>query len=247
MNSDTNFIQPLISIFNKYRDDILNLFNFFKDVSNFIELDIEDSLEDLPISDLVKKDEEKGDFIDLLKHLVSLIDNFIEKNENKTQIGSKTKFSKKSGELFSELIMQISRIFNKKRYKKWFYNMVHIYLICQFEAFNKDFFTEVFCFKPEKLKSKHLVSYQEIIDFSKMEDLNRYLAYKKMNDIFYSDIDDFAEKFLKKFFQIEITEKFKEWNDLRESYYRRNIIVHNGGKISDTYIKKMKCIIDDSG
>ncbi len=45
---------------------------------------------------------------------------------------------------------------------------------------------------------------------------------------------------LKDKFNINLKEEFEYWEQLRENYYRRNIIVHNDGKISSVYLKKLE-------
>jgi len=70
-----------------------------------------------------------------------------------------------------------------------------------------------------------------------MEDLHKHLALKEVEKFGYLNIDEIADLIDKKF-KIDLRKDFKFWLVLRESYYRRNIIVHTDGKVSKTYLEK---------
>ncbi len=114
-----------------------------------------------------------------------------------------------------------------------------IYFFSLFEAFNKDFFQTLFKFKPElmKTKDKHL-NYEELLNFSDIDELYECIIQEEINSLGYLDIDQIAEILIGKF-KINLKEDFEYWKQLRENYYRRNIIVHNDGKISEIYLRKM--------
>ena len=114
-----------------------------------------------------------------------------------------------------------------------------IYLFSLFEAFNKDFFQTLFKFKPElmKTKDKHL-NYEELLNFSDIDELHECITQEEINSLGYLDIDQIADTLMNKF-KFNLKEDFEYWKPLRENYYRRNIIVHNDGKISEIYLKKM--------
>ncbi|GAH61596.1 unnamed protein product, partial [marine sediment metagenome] len=86
-----------------------------------------------------------------------------------------------------------------------------IYLIAIFEAFNKDFFTELFSNMPNL--EINFTSWN--ID---------YLSNQLKND---------------KNFQIDLSTSYSSWVDLRENFYRRHIIVHNNGIINQKYASKI--------
>ncbi len=115
-----------------------------------------------------------------------------------------------------------------------------IYLFSLFEAFNKDFFQTLFKYRPELMKSKrkHL-NYETILEFSDINDLHEYITQKEVNKYGYFDIDNIAQMLMDKF-NISLKEEFEYWKQLRENYFRRNIIVHNDGKISSTYLRKLE-------
>ena len=118
-------------------------------------------------------------------------------------------------------------------------NMSHIYLITLLEAFNKDFFMKTFASIPKIMVSKNQISYGQIIGFESIEELHQYLAAREVERAGYQNIDELAA-YLNKRVGIDLEKGFGKWDELRENYYRRNIIVHNSGKISEIYAQKLK-------
>jgi len=117
--------------------------------------------------------------------------------------------------------------------------MSMIYLFSLFEAFNKDFFQILFLNKPYLMKSKNQkLDYETLLAFSDINELHEYLSHKEVVKYGYYDIDELS-KFLIETFNLNLEEDFEYWKELRENYYRRNIIVHNDGKISKIYLKKL--------
>ena len=161
--------------------------------------------------------------------------NVIVEKDDKELISIKINLNEEEGKLQSAFFM----LSNRKLHLNCLLDMAHIYLITLFEAFNKDFFTEILNYKTEIMKSKKEIQYEEILKYASIEDLHKYMVKKKIDEISYMNLDEFAENFLFKHFNIDIKIGFSKWNDLREKYYRRNIIVHNNGKISEIYAQKM--------
>lgn len=116
-------------------------------------------------------------------------------------------------------------------------------------------------------KKSKTITFEEIISQGEYHKLIDYMIKKEMNDLFRQNIDDIY-KDLKDDLHILLdgiqgmkfpsskkseTELLKSqpdddddeeievsWEDLREIFYRRNIIVHNDGKIDKDYIKKVQ-------
>lgn len=119
-------------------------------------------------------------------------------------------------------------------------NMTLVYLMALFEGFNKKFFLTLLMNKPEQLKSrKKTVNYEKLIEFDSIENLHKYLAKEITNKLGYKDIDKF-KNYLSKQYNINLDKEFENWEALRDNYFRRNIIVHNNGRISEICIKKLK-------
>ena len=107
-----------------------------------------------------------------------------------------------------------------------------------FEAFNKDYFQELYNNMPHLMKSKkNALNAEDLLEFKTMEDLHKHLALKEVEKFGYLNIDEIADLLDNKF-KIDLRKDLKSWLVLRESYYRRNIIVHTDGKVSITYLEK---------
>lgn len=123
-------------------------------------------------------------------------------------------------------------------------NMTHIYLITNYEAFNRDFFYELLkdrieLIKPYLNKLKKEIELSDIIEFTNIKDLHSYLVEMYIEKL-PSNINAFSSIFLEKVFKIDIADSFPNWNSLRENYYRRNIIVHAKGRVNANYLKIIK-------
>ena len=118
-----------------------------------------------------------------------------------------------------------------------------IYFFSLFEAFNKDYFQELFIFKPDLMNGeKKKVDLEYLLQYKNIEDLRKSLSQDLSQDLIerfgYLNIDKLA-KLIRKRFKINLKDDLECWSSLRESYYRRNCIVHNDGKMSEIYLKKM--------
>lgn len=123
-------------------------------------------------------------------------------------------------------------------------NMTLVYLMALFEGFNKNLFLTLLMNKPEQMKNrKKSINYERLLEFNSLEDLHKHLAEKITNELGYKDIDEF-NNFLSEQYKIDLNNKFKNWEALRDNYYRRNIIVHNNGRISELCIKKLNILPD---
>ncbi len=118
-------------------------------------------------------------------------------------------------------------------------NMTLVYLMALFEGFNKKFFLTLLLNKPEQMKNrKKKITYEKVFEFDSLEKLHKHLAEKITNELGYKDIDEF-NSFLFEQYKIDLKKEFIKWEALRDNYYRRNIIVHNEGRISELCIKKL--------
>ena len=114
-----------------------------------------------------------------------------------------------------------------------------IYFFSLFEAFNKDYFQELYIFKPDLMKSEEKkVDLEYVLQFKSFEALHKSLSQNLIERFGYLDIDKIADLILKKF-NIDLKNNLECWPNLRESYYRRNSVVHNDGKKSDIYLQKL--------
>ena len=119
-----------------------------------------------------------------------------------------------------------------------------IYCFSLFEAFNKDYFQEVFIFKPDMMKSKKIkMDLDYLLQFKTIEELHESLSKNLIEKIGYKDIDKLTELIRKKF-NINLKNDLECWSSLRECYFRRNCVVHNDGKMSEIYLRKLSLGMD---
>jgi uncharacterized protein (UPF0305 family) len=128
----------------------------------------------------------------------------------------------------------------------WQYmNMVAVNLLILFEAFNKDFLLEVYQYRPELLKNnKKTLSPSQILNFDSMKNVIHFLARKKINRIGRRGLN-WLKNSMEKAIKFEIPGNFPEWEDLKEFYDLRNIIVHNQSIMPEKYDEDIKTVDED--
>lgn len=110
------------------------------------------------------------------------------------------------------------------------------YLLSHQEAFLKDYVFKILINKSNMLKSNNKITYDDILEYTSMKALIKSLAQKEVDNLGYGSIDDAKEYFINKM-NIDLS-SFHKWEQVRESNYRRNIIIHNKGKTNELYCKK---------
>jgi hypothetical protein len=110
------------------------------------------------------------------------------------------------------------------------------YLVSQQEAFTKDYLFDVLVHKHQMLKSAATLTYEEIASHTSIVSLWASLAQKEVDNLGHGSIDDVATFFSKKL-GIELS-TFESWTALREHSYRRNLVIHNQGRVNETYRRK---------
>jgi hypothetical protein len=116
--------------------------------------------------------------------------------------------------------------------------MTFVYLIAKFEDFISKQFRIVFTRIPKILKTKEKsVAYNRLFDASNPDDLKDDIIEQEIRKIMMKDIDE-IRKDLKHFLNIDLKLDTDNWNALRECFQRRNILLHNNGKINLVYRQK---------
>ena len=147
-------------------------------------------------------------------------------------------------EKFNEVWSAIGKLNLQRRE---FYNMIHINLFTNFEAFNKDFFLKVYFSKPELLLKKsaalqkgekdRMLEFRDILKYSTYEEIIFHMAYEQVDNYGRLNIDGINNE-LKNKFKLDLTKDFDDWEDIKEKYYRRNVVVHNKSQVSKLYNDK---------
>jgi hypothetical protein len=137
-------------------------------------------------------------------------------------------------------------------------NMSLVYLVAVFENFIQRVLLISFRKKPETLRTcQKNLNYEELLKFSNIDEVREGIIEKEIM-VVNEDIED-IRKYIKKRFGIEISEfvedsekiqqfikmklgieisKAFNWNEFKERFYRRNLLIHNSGMPNKLYRQK---------
>ena len=183
---------------------------------------------------------------------ITNIMNFTESVFNLINNKRKEVYEKSRLELDSEDTEDIENFRNLQRSidrindQTWQYmNMLAVNLIVLFEAFNKDFFLELYLYNPEMLKNKDkTLNYDKILDYKSIKDIIHQFAREKI-DKFGRESIDWLKNQIKISFKLNITNDFSDWKCLRDFYYIRNDIVHNQSIMPERLDENLNPIDED--
>jgi hypothetical protein len=111
-----------------------------------------------------------------------------------------------------------------------------VYLVAQFEQCLGTTLRIIFTNKPETMKSKKQVPYEEIFNSRKLEDIREKIIEREISSIINQDIED-INNYLHERFSLDLS-KNKDWKKFKECFYRRNIVIHNNCYPNPVYRKK---------
>lgn len=114
--------------------------------------------------------------------------------------------------------------------------MTYVHLITLFEAALSDIIRAALLFRPQILRSKRMISYEDILGETNMDSLVAKLVDKEISDLTYGSIDDLIE-YLKNKLHIPIDFLPEEKDELSWCKAKRNILVHNQGKVDAKFLK----------
>jgi hypothetical protein len=120
--------------------------------------------------------------------------------------------------------------------EQFFSEMTLGYLVSFLEAFVKDYAEALLLIDKRRLISSTTLTYEELSRHRSLPAVWRALAAREAEGIGYGSIDDVATYYSKKF-RTELS-AFPAWAELREVVYRRNLIVHNRGRVNEIYRRK---------
>lgn len=120
-------------------------------------------------------------------------------------------------------------------YERILGHMTFCKFIDNFLCYLKDVLVEVINKEPNILKSsKDTENLEDILSFNSIDDLRKFIIEKKMRTLFYKGLED-VEKFFNHRLGLSLFED--QGRDINKLIKRRNIIVHNRGKINDEIIE----------
>lgn len=118
------------------------------------------------------------------------------------------------------------------------YNSSLMNLIVYFEGMFSDMFKFVFLEHPEKLQDDRKYIYKEIAAFASFEEFKEYVIEKEIETYMYQGFMDWID-FFRKTEKIKIEYLPKYEKEIVEIIARRNLLVHNNGRINNLYLAKV--------
>lgn len=114
--------------------------------------------------------------------------------------------------------------------------MAYVHLITLFEAALSDMIRAALLYKPQILKSKKMISYEDILNEPDMGSLVAKIVEKEVSDLTYGSIDDLVE-YLKNKLHLPIDLLPEEKDELNWCKAQRNLLVHNQGKVDAKFLR----------
>lgn len=157
-------------------------------------------------------------------------------NEDVLNSLSKLKTYNNNIEIPFEIDQQFEREFLDINYfENTLSTMMYVKTVDNFETYFKDILSEIVLSDPRILKSKETEPLDFILSFSDYESLVNGIAEKKIESLFYQNIEG-IQKFFRDRVGVEVFEgKTEEINLLVK---QRNLAVHNRSKISTEFVKQ---------
>ena len=116
--------------------------------------------------------------------------------------------------------------------------MIFCRLVNSYLTYLSGLAAEIITSKPEMLKSAEVIRYDELLRFSRMEDVIQYISDRKITELSYAGIksikDFFEEKMKLKIFRSESQEKL-----ISLAIEIRNILTHNNGIVNSTFKRRL--------
>lgn len=165
-----------------------------------------------------------------LAELASRLRNRLEGGKNSV-IRSFDEYTESVRELLSEILKTAELSYRSADFIR---DMSLAYLIAEFESFLRDVLKITFQRKPEILStSQKSITYEDLVRFKQIDDALHHIIEKEASSIVNNGIEKINKYFADRFKAMMST--YTEWNEFKERFYRRNIIIHNAGIIDRAY------------
>jgi hypothetical protein len=114
---------------------------------------------------------------------------------------------------------------------------VFVILVSYFDFILSDLIHCFYQMHPESLSGKELsITLKELKLCSYLDEAINYIINKEVDKVLFDNLEN-QKNYLKSYLKIDIKENIICWNRINEAIERRNIIVHNNGKINRRYLK----------
>lgn len=113
-------------------------------------------------------------------------------------------------------------------------------LISQYDAFLNRLLSIIYNIRPEYLNnSERNISYSQLVDFKELSQAREFIIEKEIETILRKNHSEHFE-YLENKIGIPLRKNLPIWKTFIEITERRNILVHNDGKVSNQYLKVLK-------
>lgn len=116
--------------------------------------------------------------------------------------------------------------------------MTYVHLITLFEAALSDIIRAALLYRPQILKSKKMISYEDVLNEPDMGSLVAKIVDKEISDLTYGSIDDLIE-YLKNKLHMPVDFLPEEKEKLNWYKAQRNLLVHNQGRVNAKFLRSM--------
>lgn len=245
MKNSTNFTITLISFWSR-----MNSLKAY--ASSIIPLALDKDTE--KIEELYEKLSSKSDFSVIPKNdFITYISDFYNDIERDHSLIDKYKkdFQRNMLEV-NEVISQnkeaavaVRGIFDEMlfsstmRYSDILRNNILISLVSFFELLIGDLLHTFYSLKPNALTGvEKEFSFNDLKNYSNLDEIIESVRNKRVDSVLRNSLEDWV-KFFRNNFKLDFRTIVNEWDHFNEIFQRRNTLVHNGGRMSNQYIKKV--------
>jgi hypothetical protein len=142
--------------------------------------------------------------------------------------------------MVAKIMLEETKLYNHRQHIiRSSREMIFIYLIIIFEEFLASVLGTLFRKRPQILKSSQKsITYQEAFQHVDLYELLKAVSKREAGSAIDLDIDKLSV-YLSKKFKFSLNQR-TDWDQFKEFFYRRHVIVHNYGYPDSIYIAKVK-------
>lgn len=113
-----------------------------------------------------------------------------------------------------------------------------VMVFAHLDAFINDTLRVACYARPQILKKEKKITWEKVLQFQKMEELIEYFTEEYVYEFGYQSVDEQINSLKEKPLKLKLTISNEELKFLRVLEKRRNLIVHNGGVVTQRYIEE---------
>lgn len=147
--------------------------------------------------------------------------------------------------IVAKVMLEETKLYNHREHiRRSSKEMILIYLITIFEEFLDNLLSSLFRKRAEILRSsRRSITYQEAFQYADLNELLKAGSKREARSVIDMDVDKLG-KYLSTKFKLNLNQR-RDWDQFKEFFYRRHIIVHNYGYPDSIYIANIKWEVYD--